>query len=60
MDSSISTIFQRVVKPLHLLLRRYLSELIDRSLGVLTADEAVASKLGVDIEVFRPTQRSLG
>lgn len=59
MDSSISTI-QRVVKPLHLLLRRYLSELIDRSLGVLTADEAVASELGVDIEVFRPTQRSLG
>lgn len=59
MDSSISTI-QRVVKPLHLLLRRYLSELIDRSLGVLTADEAVASELGVDIEVFRRTQRSLG
>jgi SAM-dependent methyltransferase len=56
----ISLTFRNVVKPAHLKLREWASGVIDRRLGIETIDESVASTLGVDLEEFRNTQRSLG
>jgi SAM-dependent methyltransferase len=56
----ITSAFQHVVKPAHLKLREWASRVVDRRLGVETIDESVAKSLGVDVEHFRGTQRSLG
>ncbi len=52
--------FFHVVKPLHLRVRYLFNHLVDKAVGIETADEDIAAELGVDIEVLRTTQRSLG
>lgn len=63
-ESTLATaaraIFRRTVKPVQLVARRVLSTAIDRALGVVTTDEKVALALGLDIQLFRRTWRSLG
>jgi SAM-dependent methyltransferase len=56
----ISWLFQNVAKPAQLALRERVSRRIDRQLNVETTDEVVAAALGIDIAVFRNTQRALG
>lgn len=58
--SVLDVAFRRVVKPAHLELRRRASQVIDLRLGVETIDESIAASLGIDVDEFRNTQRSLG
>ena len=52
--------FRHVVRPAHLKLRQWASEAIDTRLGVETVDECIATTLGIEVDEFRNTQRSLG
>ncbi len=56
----ITSAFRHVVKPTQLKLREWGSRVVDRRLGIETVDESVARSLGIDVEHFRSTQRSLG
>ncbi len=56
----IRWLFENTVRPAQLALRERVSLRIDRKLNVRTTDEVIAEQLGVDIGVFRNTQRALG
>lgn len=52
--------FHRIAKPVHVELRRRLSSLVDRHLGIVTTDERVAARLAIDQAVYLGTFRAGG